>query len=94
MKLPFGMTERGVSGAGIFILTVIVLVALIVNPSLGDSDLFKTLAQAIVVQGLIGLCMAYWFTASKATTDTPQQVEVVNPPEQPVPTDPQQAKGE
>lgn len=65
MKLPFGMTERGVAGAGIFLLTVVVIAALIWNPALGDSDLFKTLSQAIVVQGLVGLSMAYWFTASK-----------------------------
>lgn len=87
MKLPFGMTERGVAGAGIFALTVLVIGALIINPTLGDSDLFKTLAQAIVVQGLVGLTMAYWFTASKSEPN--QKVEVVNEPDKPVPTEPQ-----
>jgi len=77
------MTERGVAGAGIFLLTVVVIAALIWNPALGDSDLFKTLSQAIVVQGLVGLSMAYWFTASKS--EGTQQVEVVNEPEKPVP---------
>jgi hypothetical protein len=52
----------GVAGAGIFLLTGIVLWMLRDDRTLADNDLFKTLAQAIVVQGLIGLAMAAWFT--------------------------------
>lgn len=52
----------GVAGAGIFILTGAVLAMLSDDRTLADNDLFKTLAQAIIVQGLIGLAMASWFT--------------------------------
>lgn len=52
----------GVAGAGIFLLTGIVLLMLASDRTLADNDLFKTLAQAIVVQGLVGLAMAAWFT--------------------------------
>lgn len=53
---------EGVAGAGIFVLTAVVLLMLSNDRTLADNDLFKTLAQAIVVQGLIGLAMAAWFT--------------------------------
>lgn len=52
----------GVAGAGIFVLTGVVLYMLAADRALADNDLFKTLAQAIVVQGLVGLAMAAWFT--------------------------------
>lgn len=52
-----------IAGAGIFGLSLVVIVMLFAKPELGDSDLFKMLAQAIVAQGLVGLAMAYYFTA-------------------------------
>lgn len=89
MKLPFGMSESALAGAGIYLLAVLVLVMIWLRPELAQDDLFKTLAQAIIVQGLIGLAMASWFTKSKPhQNDPPQQVEVVNQPEQPVPVEP------
>lgn len=51
-----------VAGAGIFALTVVILIMVANFPKLADNELFKTLAQAIVVQGLVGLAMAAWFT--------------------------------
>jgi len=51
-----------VAGAGVFLLTAVVLLMLRNDPALANNDLFKTLAQAIVVQGLVGLAMAAWFT--------------------------------
>jgi len=56
------LSPAGVAGAGIFILTWGVLWMLNNDRTLADNDLFKTLAQSIVVQGLIGLAMASWFT--------------------------------
>lgn len=56
------ISPTGVAGAGIFVLTGIVLWMLYRDRTLADSDLFKTLAQAIVVQGLVWLAMAAWFT--------------------------------
>lgn len=61
----------GVAGAGIFLLTFIVLWMLRDDRTLADNDLFKTLAQAIVVQGLIGLAMAAWFTRNKDAARNP-----------------------
>jgi hypothetical protein len=55
---------RIVAGAGAFILTVMVLVIIVIRPDIADNDLFKTIAQAIVIQGLIGLVMAFLFTGA------------------------------
>lgn len=74
----------GVAGAGIFILTGVVLWMLANDRTLAENDLFKTLAQAIVVQGLVGLAMAAWFTKKD---ETAAKVEVVNPPDHPVPVE-------
>lgn len=76
----------GVAGAGIFVLTFFVLLMLQDDRTLADNDLFKTLAQAIIVQGLIGLAMASWFTKSSGPTHT----EITNTPDNPVPTENQE----
>ena len=46
-----------------FILILIVLGMLIWVPALRDNDLFKMLAQAIIIQGFFGLIVAFYFTA-------------------------------
>ena len=56
------ITSEGLAGAGIFIMTGVILAIMVLYPSLRSDDLFKVIAQAIVVQGLIGLAMARWFT--------------------------------
>ena len=56
------VTSEGLAGAGIFVMTGIILAIMVLYPSLRSDDLFKVIAQAIVVQGLIGLAMARWFT--------------------------------
>ena len=86
------LSPSGTAGAGIFILTGIVLWMVYHDRTLSESDLFKTLAQAIVVQGLVGLAMAAWFT-KKADSGT-QDVRVMNPPGDPVPVKPDDAEGE
>jgi hypothetical protein len=73
----------GVAGAGIFALTGVVLGMIARWPELAENDLFKTLSQAIVVQGLIGLAMAAWFTKKD---DSPRHVQIDQPPGEPVPT--------
>lgn len=80
------ISPSGVAGAGIFLLTGVVLWMLYMSPELAESDLFKTLAQAIVVQGLVGLAMAAWFTKK---ADEPERVRIEQPPGDPVPVDPQ-----
>lgn len=64
MKLPpMSMAAaRIIAGGGSFALTVLVLAMMLLKPELADNDLFKSLAQAIVIQGLIGLVMAFLFT--------------------------------
>ena len=62
VKLP-RIDPRAVAGGGIFALSLLIFAMLFVKPELGDSDLFKMLAQAVVSQGLIGLAMAFYFTA-------------------------------
>ena len=56
------LKPSGVAGAGIFVLTGVVLWMLANDRTLADDDLFKNLSQAIVVQGLVGLALAAWFT--------------------------------
>jgi hypothetical protein len=63
---PINMaTARIVAGGGSFALTIFVLVMILVRPELAQNDLFKSLAQAIVIQGLIGLVMAFLFTGTQ-----------------------------
>lgn len=71
MKLPpFNMAlARILAGGGIFALTVLVFVLLAWKPELADNDLFKMLAQAIVIQGLVGLVMAFMFTGTQQPRD-------------------------
>lgn len=71
-----------VAGAGVFLLTGAVLLMLQHDRELAQNDLFKTLAQAIVVQGLVGLAMAAWFT-----TKHRDKVEVTNDEQNPVRTE-------
>lgn len=73
----------GVAGAGIFILTIAVLWMIKTDRTLAENDLFKTLAQAIVVQGLIGLAMAAWFTKKDRENN---HVEIDQPKNKPIPT--------
>lgn len=77
------LSPSGTAGAGIFMLTGVVLLMVYKDRTLAESDLFKTLAQAIVVQGLVGLAMAAWFT-KKASDDKVQDVNVVTPTPLPV----------
>lgn len=63
------ISPAGAAGAGIFILSLYVLEVIRQNPDLAKDDLYKTLAQAVVVQGLIGLAMASWFTRNRPRTD-------------------------
>lgn len=69
MKLPpMNMaTARVLAGAGAFSLVVMVFALMWARPGLADNDLFKSLAQAIVIQGLIGLVMAFLFTGKNDT---------------------------
>ncbi|OJW73015.1 MAG: hypothetical protein BGO57_13130 [Sphingomonadales bacterium 63-6] len=56
---------RVIAGGGSFLLTLIVLGIMVFQPALADNDLFKSLAQAIIIQGLIGLVMAFLFTGNQ-----------------------------
>lgn len=69
MKLPYGVNERTIAGAGIFVLSVAIIALIAFKPDIADNELFGVLAQAIIVQGLVGLTMAYWFQASKDRGD-------------------------
>lgn len=83
MKIPH-LDPRAIAGGGIFGLSLLVLVMLYAKPELGNSDLFKMLAQAIVTQGLIGLAMAFYFTAqhragASGKPDDPVHIEEDKP---------------
>ncbi|MXP24800.1 hypothetical protein GRI39_01905 [Altererythrobacter indicus] len=59
------LRARAVAGGGVFLLSQEILLMIFFKPDLAESDLFKTISQAIVVQGLIGLAMAFYFTAKE-----------------------------
>lgn len=67
MKLPrLNMAEaRVIAGGGSFCLTLLVFAIMVWKPELADNDLFKSLAQAVVIQGMIGLVMAFLFTGTQ-----------------------------
>ena len=57
-------TAMILEGGGMFALVVMVLCMILIHPQLADNDLFKSIAQAIVIQGLIGLVVASLFTST------------------------------
>lgn len=77
---------RTVAGAGSFLMTLIVLLMIYIQPELAKDDLFKMLAQGVVIQGFVGLAMPFWF-GDKERPVRPQQVEVTNTPAHPVPVE-------
>lgn len=57
---------HGLFSAGLFALTVGVLGLLAYDQKLAENHLFATLAQAIVLTGLINLAASFYFGASKS----------------------------
>jgi hypothetical protein len=49
---------------GMFFETNFILVLLALRPALAELKLFEIIAQAIVIQGLLGLVLAFYFSAS------------------------------
>lgn len=64
MKMPklTPATARAAMLATFVALTLIIFAIMVWVPSLTENDLFKTLAQAIVITGLIGMAGGFWFT--------------------------------
>ena len=76
MNFPrFKLRTTTIAGGGIFAMSVLVLAMIYTKPELADNDLFKSLAQAIIIQGLIGLAMAFYFTAKNPPPDLPRDGE-------------------
>ncbi len=65
-------TARVLAGGGSFGLVLLVFLMMYLRPELAENELFKSLAQAIVIQGLIGLVMAFLFTGSNSRRDDEQ----------------------
>lgn len=57
--------EREWMVAALYSSTLLIICALIAYPELGKMELFKVLAQAIVLQGFLQLAAAFYFTSSK-----------------------------
>jgi hypothetical protein len=64
--------SRGWFGLGLFALTAAVFALLAHDPRLADNHLFSTLAQAVVITGLINLAAGYEFGASKSAAPPPE----------------------
>lgn len=86
---PFTMAHaRVIAGGGSFLLTLMVFVMMWLKPELANNDLFKSLSQAVVIQGLIGLVMAFLFTGNSRGHDSaPTPVEVQQPPDKSIPVE-------
>lgn len=56
-----------------FLETNIVLGLLAFIPSLAEVKLFELIAQAIVMQGFLGLVLAFYFAANEAASDPKDQ---------------------
>ena len=80
---------RVIAGGGSFALTMMVFIMMWLKPELADNDLFKSLSQAVVIQGLIGLVMAFLFTGNSRGADSapPQSVTIDQPASKPVPVE-------
>lgn len=58
--------SHGFFSLGLFLLTAAVLGLLVWQPDLASNALFATLAQTIVITGLINMAASFYFGASKA----------------------------
>lgn len=56
---------RGWLAVGCFALVILVLILVAVDATLRKDDLFKMLAQGLVLTAFIGLVLSFFFTASK-----------------------------
>jgi hypothetical protein len=56
---------HGMFSAGLFLLTLGVFGLLAWRPALADNHLFATLAQGVVLTGLINLAASFYYGASK-----------------------------
>jgi hypothetical protein len=62
-EIRFNATlARVIAGAGSFALTCAIFIMIYLKPELAKDDLFKSLAQAVIIQGMIGLVLAFLFT--------------------------------
>lgn len=88
MKIPHITTNhaRVIAGGGVFGLTVTVLLMIYFKPELAENDLFAMLAQAIIIQGLVGLVMAFLFTG-KNGGEQPPVVRIDQPADEPIPVE-------
>lgn len=69
--------------SGLFVLTVIVLGLAAAFPDLRKDDLFKVLAQAIVLTGLVNLAASFYFGASHTQPPYIAQAAPTAPPAAP-----------
>lgn len=67
--------SRGWVAVALFALSVYVLTLLAFNPSLAQITLFSVLAQAIIVSGLIGGVVAFFYTSSKSSADKDETIK-------------------
>lgn len=80
------LDAHGLFSAGLFALTVLVFVLDALVPELRKDDLFKMLAEAVVISGLINLAAGFYFGASRS--QPPYAPPSPAPP--PAPLDPPQ----
>lgn len=62
MRMP---DSHGWFSVGLYSLTVLILLLMAFVPALRTDDLFKMIAQGIVLTGLINLAASFYFGASK-----------------------------
>ena len=72
-RLPGWPDVRGWIMIALFMLTTQIVWMIYFRPNLAEIDLFKTIAQVLVVQALVGLALAFYFTATKTGSELAKQ---------------------
>lgn len=78
------MDSRGWFSFGLFVLTIGIFAMLAYAPSLKDNQLFATLAQAVIITGLINMAAGFHFGASKSSETPPAAAPFPAAPAAPV----------
>jgi hypothetical protein len=65
VKLP-SISERGWATLGLYVLAGALLLMAREDPSLWEVDIFKTVFQAVIISGILGMVLSFFYTANKS----------------------------
>ncbi len=68
-RMPGWPDTRGWIVLGLFSQCTLIIYLIASQPKLAELDLFKLIAQGLIIQALIGLALAYFFTATQTGSE-------------------------